>query len=434
MSWEKYRPDIHTKWKTYWYETHPPEIAAESWNYLFTGGKEIRSRLFCELWAYLSPDQNISAELAFAIECIHVASLILDDTPWMDNAMTRRGKPTLHLVFSNKKSLLLFHDVMFMVYRIWQENKPDHISLSDWEELIVSKLQRLMVGQWYDLEKKGTLIELASMKTGVLFELVAETVALCTGLDRHTWKMWGNHVGILFQWMDDWSDQEEDIAQQNRNAFNESYNDTLSYYGAIWGKIEKEIGPSWFTRPFGKFMKQYFTNDIPLLNTSSVSASLSELFIAYPIPILPTYSELEDTPVVSIERPTININYRKSVELNKADIEALLRSKQPIDITINGMNFMNVDCDELFHLELIKWANLFNQDNVVKITGKQMIRLMMRIIRIFKQAKEKYIEKYRLRYESLKQKIWSIVETEWEYQSEIIDFIYDEFQSVNDLS
>ena len=75
-------------------------------------------------------------ELAFAIECIHAASLILDDTPWMDNATTRRGRQTLHLSFSNKKTLMICHDVMYMVYLIWSENKPEHTSTSDWEHFI----------------------------------------------------------------------------------------------------------------------------------------------------------------------------------------------------------------------------------------------------------------------------------------------------------
>ena len=83
--------------------------------------------------------------LAFAIECIHAASLILDDTPWMDNATTRRGRQTLHLSLSNKKALLICHDVMYMVYLIWNKNKPEHISVSEWEHFILHHLQRLTI-------------------------------------------------------------------------------------------------------------------------------------------------------------------------------------------------------------------------------------------------------------------------------------------------
>jgi len=221
-------------------------------------------------------------ELAFAIECIHVASLILDDSPWMDNAQTRRGKPTLHTVFSEKKALLLCHDVMYIAYLIWTENRPTHIDKKTWESFMVHKLQRLMTGQWYDLEKKGSLFELASLKTGVLFELVTETVALCVSLDADFWRQWGNHLGVLFQWMDDWLDREEDIVQNNRNAFNEAPEYTLVQYGQLWHKIVQGVGSSWFHTPFGSFMQTYFTQHFPI-PISSVQVPLSHLWVSPPI-------------------------------------------------------------------------------------------------------------------------------------------------------
>ncbi len=432
--WEILRPHIHQKWKTHWYQTHPPDIAAESWVYLFSGGKEIRARLFCELWSYLSPDMEPCGELAFAIECIHAASLILDDTPWMDNATTRRGRKTLHLSFSNKKALMICHDVMYMVYTIWNENKPEHISVSEWEHFILYHLQRLMVGQAYDLEKKGTLVELASMKTGVLFELVAETVAICTHLDTNVWRLWGNHLGILFQWMDDWQDREEDTLQQNRNAFNEAYTVTLSYYGRIWEKVEQVIGPTWFDRPFGKFMKKYFTNDIPLPAISSALPSLSHLFLSYPTPALPTLPEIDRderrdlSSIICDPNRIIRINQRNIFDLNHTDIDQLLRSKQPIEITINNQVHTQIDHDDLFHLQLMEWIQSFNENNMTKINGKQIIRIMLRIVKRLEQTPRNETDSYREMYESWKQKIWSVEETEWEYQPELINFIYHEIQ------
>ena len=47
MAWEQIKPEIYEKWKKYWFNTHPDNIAEYSWNYLFTGGKQIRPRLFC---------------------------------------------------------------------------------------------------------------------------------------------------------------------------------------------------------------------------------------------------------------------------------------------------------------------------------------------------------------------------------------------------
>ncbi len=280
MTWDDLKLDIHTKWKAHWYRTHPPEVGEYAWNYLFTGGKEIRARLFCELWGHLSPDLAVCGELAFAIECIHVASIVLDDTPWMDNAARRRGRDTLHVVFSPKKAVLIASELMDIVRHIWRTCRPPHVSTVVWECLLVQKLEMLAVGQLYDLEKMGTLMELASLKTGVLFELVAETVALCVGMDTGFWRQWGRWLGVLFQWMDDWHDREEDAAQGNRNAFLEAYEDTRERYHVVWRKLEAGIGSSWFVRPFGAFMRGYFTGSIPgghdgVVQASSLRASLS---------------------------------------------------------------------------------------------------------------------------------------------------------------
>lgn len=435
--WEILRSPIHQTWKTYWYQIHPSEIAELSWEYLFSGGKEIRARLFCELWTYLSPDTTPCGELAFAIECIHAASLILDDTPWMDNATTRRGRQTLHLSLSNKKALLICHDVMYMVYLIWNKNKPEHISASDWEHFILHHLQRLMVGQAYDLEKRGTLIELASMKTGVLFEFVAGTVALCTHLDIHAWRLWGNHVGILFQWMDDWHDREEDMIQHNRNAFNEAHTVTLSNYGQIWQKIKHVIGPVWFHRPFGSFMKKYFTNDIPLPDSgSTLLPSLSHLFLSYPTPILLSLPEINAnekhdlSSIICNPDRIIRINRRLIFDLERVDIEQLLRSKQSIEITINDRIDFQIDVDDLFHLEVMEWIQSFNKSNSITINGKQIIQIMLRVVKQLEQMPKNEMEPYRIMYESWKQKIWGVEETEWEYQPELIDFMYYQIQSM----
>ncbi len=282
--WNNKKDIVYQKWKKYWFETHPPDIAEYSWDYLFSGGKQIRPTLFCELQHYFSPDCDVNLELAFAIECIHVASIVLDDTPWMDNAELRRGKITLHNQFTSKKACLIAYDLLYMAINIWKSYQPDNINKEEWGQLLKSKLQRLMIGQWYDLDKKGDLIELASLKTGVLFELVTETVAILTNLDREFWKKWGNNLGILFQWMDDWDDREEDIIQENRNAFNENYDITVKRYYYLWDTIILGIGKGWFEKDFGKFMEKYFINldGFPKYNPINISEYSLSQQIFYP--------------------------------------------------------------------------------------------------------------------------------------------------------
>ncbi len=295
--WDILKVEIEERWKKYWLETHPTDIGEYSWNYLFTSGKQIRPKLFCELWHYLSPDSKIIAELAFAIECIHVSSIILDDTPWMDNASERRGKKTIHTVFSAKKAVLISYDLIDIAIQIWKNNRPSHINPNIWIDLLKTKLQRLMIGQWYDLEKTGTLFELSSLKTGVLFELVTETVATCINLDTEFWKVWGNNLGVLFQWMDDFLDMDEDKIQNNRNAFNEAYDITLQNYCILWQSIEKGIGKQWFENNFGQYIKNYFTQKINISEIQSTYDNLSSIKLEYPstilIPELQTSSKLD---------------------------------------------------------------------------------------------------------------------------------------------
>jgi len=441
MSWDIVKAPIYAKWKAYWFATHPPDIAEYSWNYLFTGGKEIRSRLFYELWTYLSPESTPCVELAFAVECIHAASLILDDSPWMDNAAERRGKKTLHLVFSERKALLLCHDVMYMVYLIWNQNKPAHIPLTEWEDTMKDKLQRLLIGQWHDLEKTGSLVELASLKTGILFEWVAEVVAMCLQLDREFWKIWGNHLGILFQWMDDWLDRDEDIQQQNRNAFNEAHDRVLQQYGQLWSRICHGIGPVWFQRPFGQFMTAYFTQRIPLSSTP-LSLSLSDLSVPYPTSMLPYFKRIiplelrKETAdlltLVQNPQTDLRVNGRNVLDFEKSEISAMIREKPVVTLHMQGQEFITTDYHELWGSDLADVLGLLNQNRPVPLTGKQIIRDLLRVSYQLDTHRTAYQAKYMETYQAIKQKLWSMDESEWENQPELVDNVYDEIQQMKE--
>jgi geranylgeranyl pyrophosphate synthase len=265
MLWlEKYRDLIYQKWKPYWASINSPDVVEYSWDYLFTGGKQIRPTLFCELWNYLSPDTEINAELAFAIECIHVASMVIDDLPIMDNASTRRNKTTLHIQYNKEKAIEIAYNLMKMSVHIWKITCPKNIEEDVWSKLYRNKIERLFLGQVYDIESNLNLIELASLKTGTLFEFIAETVALCIGLDSSYWKYWGCDLGILFQWMDDWDDREEDATNEIINAFNADYNTTLTIYSYLWDSLIKRVSKQWLSYPFGKWMEKYFTSKVPI--------------------------------------------------------------------------------------------------------------------------------------------------------------------------
>lgn len=263
-SWEEARAGLYLRWKAWWLERHPKDIGEYSWEYLFERGKQIRPRLFCELWRHLCPDQPPCAEFAFVLECAHVMSLLLDDLPWMDNATERRGWPTLHCRFSLRKALLLVHDIAELAWEVSQTTpllQAPSIQ-TKWGEWVRQKARQLWLGQWLDLSRSGSRYEWAAWKTGTLFEAVTEGVAMGIGLDPTYWRGWGRALGVLFQWVDDWEDQEEDARMGQRNAFHEAREETVMAYSELWTAVVQGIGPSWWERPFGVYLWNYFSRCI----------------------------------------------------------------------------------------------------------------------------------------------------------------------------
>ena len=62
-------------------------------------GKRMRPLLLMLVARDLGCASPALVDVACAVEMVHAASLILDDMPCMDNAMLRRGRPTIHVQF-----------------------------------------------------------------------------------------------------------------------------------------------------------------------------------------------------------------------------------------------------------------------------------------------------------------------------------------------
>ncbi len=72
--------------------------------YSIEDGKCIRGYIVKHILEILS--NQIIWEPIVAIELIHASSLIIDDLPCMDNDIERRGKPTTHVKFGERESIL----------------------------------------------------------------------------------------------------------------------------------------------------------------------------------------------------------------------------------------------------------------------------------------------------------------------------------------
>ena len=143
VMWATLKGHLLASWRQRWLDTHPIEVGEVSWSYLFSGGKELRPQLLVCLWSILAPNLPVCSELALAIEALHAVSLVLDDLPWMDNATTRRGRPTLHCLFSVPRALLVCVDVLVMVYELWNIGCPTTITLTRWLPRLATAMAEL---------------------------------------------------------------------------------------------------------------------------------------------------------------------------------------------------------------------------------------------------------------------------------------------------
>ena len=69
-------------------------------------GKLVRGRLLQATATALQVEETSATNLAVAVEYFHLASLLLDDLPCMDDAQMRRGQPCVHRVHGEATAIL----------------------------------------------------------------------------------------------------------------------------------------------------------------------------------------------------------------------------------------------------------------------------------------------------------------------------------------
>ena len=85
---------------------------------LLPGGKKIRSKILIDVGKIFNLNYKNLIQVGAAVECIHAYSLIHDDLPCMDNDSLRRGKPTVHLAFSEANALLGGSSLLVFAFQI----------------------------------------------------------------------------------------------------------------------------------------------------------------------------------------------------------------------------------------------------------------------------------------------------------------------------
>ncbi len=181
------------------------------------GGKRLRSYL---MWASAHLFEVLPQDVikgAAALELIQAYSLVHDDLPCMDNADTRRGKPSCHKAFGEAPAILVGDALIplsFHTLASLEASPQVRLELIKGLGHTIGSLG-LVAGQMMDLGYEGprstleNLLEQQRLKTGVLFGFSTEAGAILGQASREEQKAlrsYGLLFGKGFQMIDDWLD------------------------------------------------------------------------------------------------------------------------------------------------------------------------------------------------------------------------------------
>lgn len=170
------------------------------------GGKRLRPTILL-LSAGLSGSIGQTAiRLAAVVEMIHTATLVHDDI--IDDAETRRGKPSANVLWGNHTSVLAGDWLYMQAFQIALRQRNFQIL-----DILISLTQRMVEGELLQLERIGRVeiseadyMELVDRKTASLFAACAELGAIAAGAsDENARRLadFGWNLGMAFQLIDD---------------------------------------------------------------------------------------------------------------------------------------------------------------------------------------------------------------------------------------
>ncbi len=172
---------------------------------LLSEGKMLRSKLILKI-AGVSVE---SIKLCAVVEMIQSASLLHDDV--IDEADTRRGKPSINALFDNKTSIM-FGDILYSkaFTELTQMDK-------DVAYAIASSVTKLSIGELHDVEMADSFntsyekyYNMIYNKTASLIEASAKSAAIIANKDKDAFALYGKNLGLAFQMIDDILDITQD--------------------------------------------------------------------------------------------------------------------------------------------------------------------------------------------------------------------------------
>ncbi len=170
------------------------------------GGKRLRPILVLLCGRLFGESNPGLIRMAAVVEMIHTATLVHDDV--IDMAKTRRGRPSINVVWGNHTSVLAGDWLYMQAFQVALRERSFPIL-----DLLINLTQMMVEGELLQLERIGKIgvseadyMELIDRKTASLFSACARLGALTQGapeaddakLGEYAW-----NLGLAFQLIDD---------------------------------------------------------------------------------------------------------------------------------------------------------------------------------------------------------------------------------------
>lgn len=194
---------------------------------VFPGGGRLRPMLVLAVASALGVEYSRSSALACAvsIEMVHCASLVHDDLPCFDNALLRRGVPTVQHQFGEAMAVLVGDGLILAGFEaLARDCLPSLLPQATMLLAAAAGAGRgLVAGQSWELDPReesartqvGLVTRYHEQKTGALFRAACEMGAVVGGASpqvRSDFANFGMNVGRLYQQLDDLLDVIGDAA------------------------------------------------------------------------------------------------------------------------------------------------------------------------------------------------------------------------------
>ncbi|MCD6213318.1 MAG: polyprenyl synthetase family protein [Sulfurovum sp.] len=179
-------------------------------------GKRLRAKLILKI-----AGSSLSVvKTAAIVEMIHAASLLHDDV--IDDAYTRRNKPSINALYGNKTAIML-GDILYSKGFFELNNISPEISKivsNAVIQLSLGELKDVSLSKTFNLDK-NIYLEMIYQKTASLIEASAGAAAVLAGKPKDAYMTYGRNLGLAFQMIDDLLDITSDSATLGKPALHD---------------------------------------------------------------------------------------------------------------------------------------------------------------------------------------------------------------------